>query len=180
MTNFFICVWVGCFFFSLSIWKFSFWIFDTRFLLSSLIALSSYYSCELNCCAYNWCLISNFAVSLSSRSYAYSTNACCCIWDFWVTCVLLHAVCNEHFVLFFRKYYQEIADLILNDAIIECKLWDESATIVCCINSGRMHYPCSKKHILCIGRVCIIFITLYIGLFSFINFFSCLFVLQFY
>ncbi|KAF3432303.1 hypothetical protein FNV43_RR27043 [Rhamnella rubrinervis] len=50
------------------------------------------------------------------------------------------------------KYNQEIAKLILNDAIIECKLWEESATIICCINSGQMLYPCIKKAILCLGR----------------------------
>lgn len=93
-------------------------------------------------------------------------------------------LCNLNLLLVFRKYNQEIADLILNDAIIECKLWEESATIICCINSGQMLYPCIKKAILCLGRVGIVFISLLYALDLFIdvllNFFSCLYVLHFH
>ena len=55
----------------------------------------------------------------------------------------------------FRKYSQEIAQLVLNGSIIECKVWEDSATIVTSINSGEMFCPCNKKLILHMARVCI-------------------------
>ncbi|VVA31867.1 PREDICTED: vacuolar [Prunus dulcis] len=50
------------------------------------------------------------------------------------------------------KYGQEIAELMLNGVIVECKFWEESATIVTTVNSGQMVYPCSKKVILHMRR----------------------------
>ncbi|BFG24048.1 hypothetical protein CerSpe_103220 [Prunus speciosa] len=50
------------------------------------------------------------------------------------------------------KYGQEIAELMLNGVIVECKFWEESATIVTTVNSGQMVYPCSKKVVLHMRR----------------------------
>ncbi|XP_048318354.2 uncharacterized protein LOC107405745 isoform X2 [Ziziphus jujuba] len=49
------------------------------------------------------------------------------------------------------KHNQEIFDLVLNDVNIEFKLWEESATVICTINSGEMIYPCNRRAILCLG-----------------------------
>ncbi|KAM1717129.1 hypothetical protein COP2_025269 [Malus domestica] len=46
------------------------------------------------------------------------------------------------------KYGQEISETMLNGVIIECKFWEESATIFSVVQSGQMVYPCSKKVIL--------------------------------
>lgn len=59
-------------------------------------------------------------------------------------CVLLYWL---KFTLF-RKYGQEISETMLNGVIIECKFWEESATIFSVVQSGQMVYPCSKKVIL--------------------------------
>ncbi|KAL5574177.1 hypothetical protein UlMin_023774 [Ulmus minor] len=50
------------------------------------------------------------------------------------------------------KYSQEIAQLVLNGSIIECRVWEDSATIVTSINSGEMFCPCNKKLILHMAR----------------------------
>jgi hypothetical protein len=59
------------------------------------------------------------------------------------------------FFFFFRKYGQEIAELILLGVTIECKVYEESATINALVESGEMVYPCSKKVILLMKMVCI-------------------------
>uniref|UniRef100_A0A803PHY5 Vacuolar protein sorting-associated protein n=1 Tax=Cannabis sativa TaxID=3483 RepID=A0A803PHY5_CANSA len=43
------------------------------------------------------------------------------------------------------KCGKEIAQLVLSGLIIECKLWENSATIVTIINSGEMFCPSNKK-----------------------------------
>ncbi|XP_062110985.1 uncharacterized protein LOC133822610 isoform X2 [Humulus lupulus] len=43
------------------------------------------------------------------------------------------------------KCGKEIAQLVLSELIIECKLWENSATIVTIINSGEMFCPSNKK-----------------------------------
>ncbi|KAM3684567.1 hypothetical protein ACJW31_11G053600 [Castanea mollissima] len=48
------------------------------------------------------------------------------------------------------KYGQEIAELVLLGVTIECKLFEESATINALVESGEMVCPCSKKVILLI------------------------------
>jgi hypothetical protein len=53
------------------------------------------------------------------------------------------------------KYGQEIAELILLGVTIECKVYEESATINALVESGEMVYPCSKKVILLMKMVCI-------------------------
>ncbi|XP_065855428.1 uncharacterized protein [Euphorbia lathyris] len=47
---------------------------------------------------------------------------------------------------------QGIADLIFEDTVIECKLWEELAAIACFIKSGKMVYPSNGRAILQIGR----------------------------
>lgn len=65
-------------------------------------------------------------------------------------CVMLYWL---KFTLF-RKYGQEISETMLNGVIIECKFWEESATIFSVVQSGQMVYPCSKKVILQMRQVC--------------------------
>ncbi|PON37046.1 Vacuolar protein sorting-associated protein [Parasponia andersonii] len=43
------------------------------------------------------------------------------------------------------KCSKEIAQLVVSGSIIDCKLWDNSVTIVTIINSGEMFCPSSKK-----------------------------------
>lgn len=51
-----------------------------------------------------------------------------------------------------KSYSKKIADLIFNELVIECKLWEELATVVCHFRSGEMFDPCNKRVILQIGR----------------------------
>ncbi|XP_057987743.1 uncharacterized protein LOC110642362 isoform X2 [Hevea brasiliensis] len=51
------------------------------------------------------------------------------------------------------KYSSErIADFFFRDAVIECKLWEELAAVICFIKSGKMVYPFNEMVILQIGR----------------------------
>ncbi|XP_021627253.1 uncharacterized protein LOC110625875 isoform X2 [Manihot esculenta] len=51
------------------------------------------------------------------------------------------------------KYSSErIADLIIKDAVVECKLQEELASVFCSIKSGKMVYPRDEMVILQIGR----------------------------
>ncbi|XP_048230004.1 uncharacterized protein LOC8267449 isoform X1 [Ricinus communis] len=53
----------------------------------------------------------------------------------------------------YSKYSsQKIADLEFKDTVIECKLWEELAAIMCFIRSGKMVYPCNERLVLQIGR----------------------------
>jgi len=79
--------------------------------------------------------------------------------------LLLHPLTFNHtdcaFFFFYRSYSKKIADLIFNELVIECKLWEELATVVCHFRSGEMFDPCNKRVILQIGRVCILISQLY-------------------
>lgn len=57
--------------------------------------------------------------------------------------------------LFFRYSCQEIAKVDLSGGIIECKIWEESATIDVIVNSGKMVYPRDGKDIVKLAGVCI-------------------------
>lgn len=74
-----------------------------------------------------------------------------------------HTYCFLFFFYFFfnRSYSKKIADLIFNELVIECKLWEELAMVVCHFRSGEMFDPCNKRAILQIGTVCILISQLY-------------------
>lgn len=59
--------------------------------------------------------------------------------------------------VFSRKRNQEIAQFVLAGSVIECKLWENSVTIVTAINSGEIIYPSTKKVVLQMRRVCALF-----------------------
>lgn len=88
-------------------------------------------------------------------------------YSLWYHCfffLLLHPLTFNHTdcaSFFNRSYSKKIADLIFNELIIECKLWEELATVVCHFRSGEMFDPCNKRVILQIGRVCILISQLY-------------------
>lgn len=62
---------------------------------------------------------------------------------------------------FYRYSSERIADLIIKDAVVECKLQEELASVFCSIKSGKMVYPRDEMVILQIGRVCILIHELY-------------------